>query len=165
MTKDETIVTDDPVVEALSNAEVEVEIDQFIDIFTAEGSKEARGIHHRMRLKRAHPRVSVDPNDPTTLVVRPRGATLSFTLSPEQYFPIGIAFHLREGVANPNDLQRLGFLNFTQMHLRPRGNMLSVTDEFKDQDADDRYKFSIIVQNSGDGSIGIIDPSIRHRPN
>lgn len=157
--------TQDDTTETVTDAEIIFDVTSFVDIFTADGTIEARSTGHQMSLKNPHPKVSVDENDSTMIIVRPPGARLRFTLSPEEFFPIGIAFQLREGVAEPTDLERLGLLNFTQMKLRPQGNMLAITDIFKDREADDRYKFSIIVQHGRKGTIGIIDPGIRHRPN
>ena len=145
--------------EATSDAEIEFEVTNFINILTAEGSLENRNSGHRMKLKRPHPKVSIDPNDADMLIVKSPGARLRFEVSPSGIFPIGIAFQLREGVANPTDLERLGFLNFKQMQLHPEGNRLSVTDAFKDDDANDRYKFSMIVQRASDGAIAIVDPA------
>jgi hypothetical protein len=153
------------VIAAVTDAEIDFDVTSFINVFTADGPIEARLTGHRMRLKRPHPKVSVDPKDSEMLIVKPRGARLRFMIAPPQFFPLGIAFQLLGGVAEPTDLERLGFLNFKQMELRPDGNTLSITDAFKDNEADDRYKFSIIIQNSRDGTIGIIDPGIRHRPN
>ena len=151
--------------ELTSDAEIEFEVTNFINVLTAEGSLENRNSGHRMKLKRPHPKVSIDPTDADTLIVESPGARLRFEISPSGIFPIGIAFQLREGVANPTDLERLGFLNFTQMKLHPDGNRLSVTDAFTDEEADDRYKFSMIVQRASDGEIAIVDPGIRHQPN
>jgi hypothetical protein len=157
-------LSDETIREALSTASISVEVEDFRDIFTATGSMRRRSTSHRMRLSRPHPRVHIDPEEPDTLRIKPRGATLRFTISPKNYFPIGIAFELRGGIACPEDEERLGFLNFDQVKIRPDGNSISVTDEFKDLDADDRYKFSIIIQRGSDGRIGIIDPGIRHEP-
>jgi hypothetical protein len=164
-TQDDVTDPEIDVAAAAADAEINFEVTSFINIFTADGPIAARNTGHRMKLKHPHPKVKVDPKDPDTLIVTPRGARLRFTMSPSRFFPIGIAFQLISGVATPTDLARLGFLNFNQLRLRPEGNMLGVTDAFKDHEADDRYKFSIIVQNADDGTIGIIDPSIRHRPN
>lgn len=124
-----------------------------------------RGTPHEMWMpKPEHPQVYIKPNDPNTLRIKPKGATIRLTIQPAEYYPIGVAFKLLEGVPNPDDLQRLGTLNFEQSRTPRDPQSLFITDRFKDKDCDNRYKFSVIIQEASTGKIGIIDPDIVHEP-
>jgi hypothetical protein len=116
---------------------------------------------HRMFMPKKHPQVKIDPKDRETLRVKPKGATLLFTITPDEYCPVGITFSMG-GKRKPtvNDQKRLGILNFAQLKIRPDERSLQVTDHFKAIGKDDRYKFSMIIQRVKDGAIGIIDPGI-----
>ncbi len=111
-----------------------------------------------------HPQVYKDPNPdkPNTLRIKRNGATVRFTIKPDNYLPVGIAFQLRSGVSGAGALKRLGMLNFEQAQMPRTEHELCVTDKFKDEDGDDDYKFSVIIQRASDGAIGIIDPGIEH---
>ena len=132
---------------------------------------------HRMSMPKKHPQVSIDPDDPETLLIEPKGATLLFKITPDEYCPVGIAFSMGEkrkatmkGKHKPTmgekrkatvyDLKRLHTLNFAQMKLRPDERTLQVTDHFKAIGRDARYKFSVIIMRVKDGAIGIIDPGV-----
>lgn len=108
--------------------------------------------------------VWTDETKPNTLVIKRPGATVRFTVTPDRYYPLGIAFLLRAGVTNPNDEQRLGLLNFDQSKIRRFGHVLYFTDAFLDEKADHRYEFFVIIQRASDGALGIIDPGIEHVP-
>ena len=121
-----------------------------------------RGTTATMTMSEPHPLVRVDSKEPDTLKIKSPGATIRFTLKSDEFYPVGIAFLLREGVARPNDEQKLGLLNFDQSKIRRFGHVQYITDTFKDEKPYDRYKFSVIIQRASDGAIGIIDPGIEH---
>ncbi len=163
---------DRQVARALEPAEVTLTVNGFKDVLAVNGSPISKtyggpkslvpstgGI---MRMKKKHPRVWIDPKNPDNLMIRPKGATIRFTIKPDLYFPIGIAFKLEKGVPKPDDLERIGFLNFEQAKMPRDRHTLSITDRFKDDNKDDRYKFSVVIQRTSDCSIGIIDPGIVH---
>jgi hypothetical protein len=152
----------EPTSSPLLKAVVDVTVNEFRDIFEASGvGPLERGTPHSMAMRQGHPQVSIDSYG--NIAIKPYGATLEFVVS-EGYYPIGIAFKLLSGVTNPDDEERLGQLNFSQLRVRPENHSLSVTDEFKDLEGDNRYKFSILIQRGSDGQIGIIDPGIVHQP-
>jgi hypothetical protein len=117
---------------------------------------------HRMSMPKKHPQVSIDPKDPDTLIIKRKGATLLFKITPDDYYPVGITFTMGKGKGEPtvSDQKRLGILNFAQLKMRPDERSLQVTDHFKVIGRDHRYKFSVIISRVKDGVIGIIDPSI-----
>jgi hypothetical protein len=117
-----------------------------------------------MTMSEKHPLVRIDEKVPDLLRVKFPGATIRFTVKSDEYYPVGIAFWLREGVAKPNDEQSLGLSNFDPSRIRRLGHVLYITDTFKDEKPYDRYKFSVIIQRASDGAIGIIDPGIVHEP-
>jgi hypothetical protein len=122
-----------------------------------------RGTLHQMWMPTPeHSQVHIDPHDPNTLRIRSKGATIRLTIQPPEYYPIGVAFKLLEGVPDPDDLHRLGVLNFEQSRTPRDPQRLYITDHFKDKECDDRYKFSVIIQEASTGKIGIIDPDIIH---
>ena len=115
-----------------------------------------------MTMSEPHPLVRIDAKQPDTLRIRSPGATIRFTVKSDEYYPIGISFLLREGVAKPNDEQRLGLRNFDPSRIHRFGHVLYITDAFTDEKPYDRYKFCVIIQRAGDGALGIIDPDIVH---
>lgn len=126
-----------------------------------------QGTEHEMSVE-PHSRVSIRKNKPLTLRIRPGGATIHFAIvtpsgGAKAYYPVGIAFvrNSKPGY-HRKDKDRIGRLNFLQSQIRPEGNCLYITDSFKDETHDDRYKFSVIIQRVRDGAIGIIDPGIDH---
>jgi hypothetical protein len=124
-----------------------------------------RGTLHRMWMpKQRHPQVYIKSNQPDTLHIKSKGATIRLTVRPARYYPVGIAFKLLKGVPNPNAHARIGFLNFEQSRTPRDPQSLFITDHFKDKGSDDQYKFSVIIQRVSDGAIGIIDPPIIHEP-
>jgi hypothetical protein len=167
--------TDEPVIAALKPAEIVLKVTDFKDVLQGTNSlkvgpntppSKAGSLNTVavMKMKRHHSRVGIDSEDPNTIWIKPHGATIRFTIKPAGYFPIGIAFKLLKGQPNPNDLQRIGYLNFEQARMPRDAHTLSITDSYKDDGDDDRYKFSVIIQQMSDGAIGIIDPDIKHLP-
>lgn len=146
---------------ALKPAEVTLTVTGFKDVLASNTSAESRNTAAGMFVS-PHPRVYQDPDKPDTLRIKPKGATIRFTIKPDDYFPIGIAFQLVSGVPDPDTLDRLGTLNFEQAQMPRTPHTLCITDSFKDEDGDNRYKFSVIVQRASDCAIGIIDPGIEH---
>ena len=126
--------------------------------------RSGRGTTATMTMNGTYDHVWIDDTKPNTLVIQRPGATVRFTVTPDGYYPVGIAFLLLAGVANPDDEQRLGLLNFDQSKIRRFGHVLYFTDVFLDKNADHRYKFSVIIQRASDGALGIIDPEIVHVP-
>ena len=116
---------------------------------------------HRMSMPRKHPQVQIDPKNHELLRIKPKGATLLFKITPDEYCPVGITFS-RWGNRRPtaDDQIRLRTLNFAQMKIRPDERSLQVTDHFKAIGRDARYKFSVVILRVKDGSIGIIDPGV-----
>jgi hypothetical protein len=119
---------------------------------------------HKMSMPKKHPQVKIDPKKPDTLLIKPKGATILFTITPDDYYPVGITFIMGKGEPTASDQKRLGFLNFDQRQYRANElrHSLQITDCYKDRRHDDRYKFSVIIQRVKDGAIGIIDPDIVH---
>lgn len=109
-----------------------------------------------------HPRVYIRPGQPERLRIKRGGATIRLKIEPDDYYPIGVAFQLKDGQANRNQQDRIGLLNFESSHMPMDKQTLLITDRFKDADSDDLYKFSVIIQRVMDGEIGIIDPDIVH---
>jgi hypothetical protein len=116
---------------------------------------------HRMSMPKKHPQVSIDPRNHELLRIKPKGATLLFKITPDEYCPVGITFS-RWGKRQPtaDDQKRLRILNFAQMKIRPDERTLQVTDHFKAIGRDARYKFSVVILRVKDGTIGIIDPGV-----
>jgi hypothetical protein len=116
----------------------------------------------RMDDRPRHPRVFIDKKEPNKLKIRSKGATIRFTIKPDGYYPIGIAFKLIKGEPNPDQLERLGILNFETAQMLRTMHTLTITDSFKDEGHDNQYKFSVVIQRARDCAIGIIDPDIVH---
>ena len=116
---------------------------------------------HKMSMPKKHPQVWIDPKDRELLHVEPKGATLLFKITPDDYCPIGIAFS-RWGnrKLTADDEKRLRTLNFAQMKIRPDERTLQVTDHFRAIGRDARYKFSVVIMRVKDGAVGIIDPGV-----
>jgi hypothetical protein len=114
-----------------------------------------------MSMPKKHPQVWIDPKDRELLHVEPKGATLLFKITPDDYCPIGIAFS-RWGnrKLTADDEKRLRTLNFAQMKIRPDERTLQVTDHFRAIGRDARYKFSVVIMRVKDGAVGIIDPGV-----
>jgi hypothetical protein len=124
-----------------------------------------RGTTYKMWMpKTLHPQVSIDPKDPDTLIVKAQGATLLFTITQEEYYPVGITFFLKNGDPTVSDQKRLGILNFAPPMIRPNKleHSLQVTALNNEGKHKDWFKFSVIIQRACDGKIGIIDPGIIH---
>jgi hypothetical protein len=121
-----------------------------------------RGTSATMALSKRHPRVRIKPKEPATLRIKAPGATIRFTVTPGEYYPIGIAFWLLEGASKPSVNARLGLLDIEPCEIRRFGHVLYITDTFKNQEPYARYKFSVIIQRANDGALGIIDPDIIH---
>ena len=145
----------------------------FKDVLWTEGDSGHRGTLHKMDVA-DHPRVH--KKDPNGLNINPGGATLRFTITPDDYIPIGITFVRKPPNPPPGtpsltaapsltDDERLGLLNFDQIKIsRDEKHTLDVTDNYMDEADDHQYKFSIIIQRKKTGAIGIIDPDIDHVP-
>jgi hypothetical protein len=162
------------IVSALRIAKVKftVNADSFKDVLSSPPGQ--NNTVAAMAMEDDHNRVRVeDPGAPAkpTLKIKPGGATIQFKIlggddgrDEDAYVPIGIAFVRKgENTAEAGE-DRLGELNFAQSKVFREGNCLYVTDEFKDVEADDRYEFSVIIQDTKTGAIGIIDPPIEHEP-
>ena len=96
-----------------------------------------------------------------TLFVKAPGAMIQFVIAPRMtHYPIGIAF-LRKDPAPTSVEERLGLQDFARLQSQD-AQCLLIDDHF---DAGKpgtfvRYKFSIIIQSSSDGKLGIIDPGV-----
>lgn len=130
-----------------------------------------RGTPYKMSMPDKHPQVRIDPKDDKTLKITAPGATLLFTITSKEsitakeYYPVGITFFMVKGKPTHDDKKRLGFLNFTQLKIRPDERSLFITDSYnKENELHERYKFSVIIQRAHDGKIGIIDPFIINEP-
>jgi hypothetical protein len=124
-------------------------------------AKNAQCTPHKMSMSKEHPQVKIDPKDPDTLIISPKGATILFKITPDDYCPIGIAFSMwGDRKLTADDEKRLHTLNFAQMGLHPDERTLQVTDHFRAIGRDARYKFSVIIMRVKDGAIGIIDPGV-----
>ena len=123
-----------------------------------------RGTTYKMWMPKTHPQVSIDPKDPDTLIIKRQGATLLFTITSKEYYPVGITFFLKKGEPTVSDQKRLGFPNFAQLQIRPDKleHSLQVIALNNDSKHTDRFKFSVVIQRACDGKIGIIDPGIIH---
>jgi len=116
-----------------------------------------------MKLACEHSLATIDGN---TIIVRPPGAPIHFTLTTgdgtnERYYPVGITF-VRANAKKVGDDLRLGFINFPERDTHAAKKALRIDDVYKDADYPVRYKFSVVVQRGSDGKIGIIDPDIDH---
>ena len=151
---------------ALKPAEVILTVNpsKFRNIFRVKGSGKSRNTVAKMKMTiKHHPRVQIYPKFPDSLVIRPKGATIRFTIQPRnQYSPIGIAFNKIKGRPHRKQRDRIGSLNFQTSQMPRDRHTLLITDSFKDKEQDDHYKFSVIIQRMKDGAIGIIDPDIIH---
>ncbi|HVT74406.1 MAG TPA: hypothetical protein VHD61_14825 [Lacunisphaera sp.] len=152
--------------EAMQPAEVVVHVTKFNNILIAEGPPAKRNTENTMEMidGKDHPRVRRHDGK---LKIRPGGATIRFHLTPDDYYPIGISFMRMADPSDPDaaeftPTERLGTLNFGQVKICPVEHTLDVTDHFKDEEEDDQYKFSLIIQEAKTGAIGIIDPIIEH---
>ena len=109
--------------------------------------------------------------------IKPKGATIQFDVESsdpdrDDFYPVGVAFKMLRGAERKLDAsppnkraairKRLTDLNFSQSETGCDGHKLSFTDEFKDNECDDWYEFSVIIQRARDGAIGVIDPDIIH---
>jgi hypothetical protein len=151
-----------PVSSRHPKAVVEVLVEKFRDIFTAEGNDPCeRGTQASLKLRHENPKVKIEDGE---IIVYAYGAHLEFVIS-EGYYPVGITFKLLSGVKCPDDVELLGHLNFSPAKICPGDHSLFVTDEYRDLGGNNKYKFSIIIQRASDGAIGIIDPNLIHRPN
>jgi hypothetical protein len=127
-----------------------------------------RGTGHRMKLEmQNHPRVKQDAED-KPLRVKGGDARLRFTIvsaDPDSppgtiFYPVGIAFRQHGAAGGPLDPVGRG----TFWGRRPAfdGRSLTVHDDFREVGDQRRFKFSLVIQRSTDGAIGIIDPGIEH---
>ena len=159
---------------ALKPAEVALDVIEFKDVLANGGSVakrrsflkkvfySPRGSTARMTVSKPHPRVRIDSKEPAILKVKAPGATIRFTVSPDEYYAIGISFLLLEGLSNPGVSAKLGLLDIEPCKIHRFGHVLYVTDTFKNRKPFAKYKFSIIIQRASDGALGIIDPGIEH---
>lgn len=143
-----------------SPAEVVITVTEFRPVLAPELSG-ARDTGYTMKLKRPHPRVSLNDD---TLVVKAPGAVIRLTIAAKdkiKYYPAGITF-VREDSDGLSESLRLGRPDLLQRKIVIDGQTLTFTDRFKKGTENVLYKFSVILQRGTDGAIGIIDPGIEN---
>lgn len=154
---------DKPAARTKSPAEILITVTKFRDVLAGEASRAFRGTDYEMKMQRKHPLVYIKDD---VVYVRSPGATIRFTIDScsedkEKYYPSGITF-VREGKNSTTDEQKLGKKNFLQRKIFLNGKKLTLTDSYKDEQLDVRFKFSVVIQRGSDGAIGVIDPVIEH---
>jgi hypothetical protein len=155
--------TNNPAARTKNPAEIIITVIKFRDVLASEASRAFRGTDYEMKMRRKHPRVFIKDD---VIYVRSPGAIIRFTINSsaedkEKYYPSGITF-VREGQDSTSDEQKLGKKNFLQRKIFLNGPLLTLTDSYKDEARNIRYKFSVVIQRGSDGKIGIIDPGIEH---
>jgi hypothetical protein len=144
-------------------AEIVITVKKFRAVLSAQEARDVRATDYVMRMKRKHPRVSLQ-ND--TVFVRAPGAVIRLTVASsagdkERYYPAGITF-VRENGRDLSDALRLGRPDFRQDRIVLDGRALTFADRFAKGKVNIRYKFSLILQRGSDGAIGIVDPGIEN---
>lgn len=156
---------------ALKPVKVTLTVTKFVDVLKSRARGGARNTKCKMKIAN-HPDAWMTKGikgGPPRLNIAKGGATICFWIKSADpgynYFPLGIAFKRWKDSAPRNKKKdTLGRTNFSFASMHLYGRSLYITDNFNDCGADDRYKFSVIIQRQHDGAIGIIDPPLDHDP-